>query len=213
MLMLQYLVQTPSLITGQHPVWFLLHGYGSNADDLFSFAPHLPQDAFVFSLQAPFDMQYGSYAWYALRLDAAPGQRSDTVQGLEALTQLKNTIDFLIASHPIDHRSVGLMGFSQGCIMSYALALTYPERVQKVIGLSGYLETSLLPDYLDTQAIQALRFYVTHGSVDQVVPVAWGRAGAQWLSDHHVECTYKEYPVGHGVCPQNFHDVRNWMDQ
>ncbi|PZU79771.1 MAG: phospholipase, partial [Chryseobacterium sp.] len=40
---LQYLVREPQNITSETPILFMLHGYGSNEEDLFSFVPTLPE--------------------------------------------------------------------------------------------------------------------------------------------------------------------------
>ena len=57
--------------------FFLLHGYGSNEDDLFSFVPEMPQDFHYFSLQAPYSLDPFGYAWYAINFDAENGKWSD----------------------------------------------------------------------------------------------------------------------------------------
>jgi phospholipase/carboxylesterase len=49
-----------------------------NEDDLFSFAAELPDE--YYSLSAPYDLQYGSYAWYAINFDADENKFSDNEQ-------------------------------------------------------------------------------------------------------------------------------------
>ena len=53
--------------------------------------------------------------------------------------------------------------------------------------------------------------YVSHGTVDQVIPVEWARKAPETLKNLGIDVTYKEYPIGHGVSPQNFHDLKNWL--
>ena len=45
-----YLVRPPKLIVDKNPLLLLLHGYGSNEADLFSFAAELPDEYYVISL-------------------------------------------------------------------------------------------------------------------------------------------------------------------
>ena len=33
------------------------------------------------------------------------------------------------------------------------------------------------------------------------------------LKELGIDIVYKEYPVGHGVAPQNFYDFKNWLLQ
>ncbi len=42
----------------------MLHGYGSNEEDLFSFAQELPDELLIISASAPLSLGFGSYAWY-----------------------------------------------------------------------------------------------------------------------------------------------------
>jgi phospholipase/carboxylesterase len=51
------------------------------AKDLFSFANE-PDEYYVIAAQAPYDLQYGSYAWYAINFDADQNKFSDNRQNL-----------------------------------------------------------------------------------------------------------------------------------
>ena len=58
----------------------LLHGYGSNEEDLFSLAPQLPEDVYVISVRAPYDLQPYGYAWYEITFDADENKFSNNEQ-------------------------------------------------------------------------------------------------------------------------------------
>lgn len=68
-LALEYLIREPKVKTDKNPLILLLHGYGSNEQDLFSYASELPEEYYVIAARAPYDLQYGSYAWYAINFD------------------------------------------------------------------------------------------------------------------------------------------------
>ena len=57
-----------------------------------------------------------------------------------------------------------------------------------------------------------LKMFVSHGTVDQVIPVEWARKAPAVLDSLGISNVYKEYPVGHGVAPQNFYDLKNWLE-
>ena len=208
---LHYLVQEPKTIKDQNPLLILLHGYGSNEEDLFSFAPELPDDSYVISVRAPYDLQPYGHAWYAIHFDADENKFSDNVQAKQSVEIIASFIDEIVKQYPIDTENVTLIGFSQGAILSYATALTYPEKISKVVALSGYFNQEILPEVIDTKAISHLKFFVSHGSVDQVIPVDWARKAKPALENLGLEVDYHEYPVGHGVAPQNFYDFKNWI--
>ena len=210
---LHYLVQEPKTIKDQNPLLILLHGYGSNEEDLFSFAPELPDDSYVISVRAPYDLQPYGHAWYAIHFDADENKFSDNVQAKQSVEIISSFIDEIVKQYPIDTENVTLIGFSQGAILSYATALTYPEKISKVVALSGYFNQEILPEIIDTKAISHLKFFVSHGSVDQVIPVDWARKAKPALENLGLEVEYQEYPIGHGVSPKNFYDFKNWLQR
>ena len=210
---LHYLVQEPKVKHDKNPLLLLLHGYGSNEEDLFSFAPELPDDSYVISVRAPYDLQPYGHAWYAIHFDADENKFSDNVQAKQSVEIIASFIDEIVKQYPIDTENVTLIGFSQGAILSYATALTYPEKISKVVALSGYFNQEILPEVIDTKAISHLKFFVSHGSVDQVIPVDWARKAKPALENLGLEVEYQEYPIGHGVSPKNFFDFKNWLQK
>lgn len=208
---LYYLIQEPKIKHDKNPLLILLHGYGSNEEDLFSFASELPNDHYVISVRAPYDLQPYGHAWYAIHFDADENKFSDNVQAKQSVELIGSFIDQVVKQYPIDIKNINLIGFSQGAILSYATALTYPEKISKVVALSGYFNQEIMPEIIDTNAISHLKFFVSHGSVDQVIPVEWARKAKPALENLGLEVDYHEYPVGHGVAPQNFYDFKNWI--
>ena len=67
-LSLYHLVRESKVVSEKSPLLVLLHGYGSDEEDLFSFADQLPADYFVISARAPIAMQPYGNAWYAINL-------------------------------------------------------------------------------------------------------------------------------------------------
>ncbi|WPR73031.1 alpha/beta hydrolase-fold protein [Flavobacterium sp. NG2] len=210
-LSLEYLIREPKIKLDKNPLLLLLHGYGSNEADLFSFASELPDEYYIISARAPYDLQYGSYAWYAINFDADQNKFSDHDQARSSRDIIAGFIDELIANYPIDASNVSLLGFSQGAILSYAIALSHPEKIKNVIALSGYANDDIMDANYQNNDFSNLRIFHSHGTVDQVIPVEWARKTVPFLKNLNIDATYKEYPVGHGVAPQNFYDFRNWL--
>jgi phospholipase/carboxylesterase len=208
---LHHLIREPKNKKDKNPLLLLLHGYGSNEEDLFSFASELPDEYFVVSAQAPFDMTYGSYAWYAINFDADENKFSDLGQARASRDIIAGFIDELVAHYAIDADNVTLIGFSQGCILSYAVALSYPDKIKRVVAMSGYLNTEIAVDDFTENDFSNLKIFASHGTVDQVIPVEWARNSIPVIEKLGIPVVYKEYPVGHGVAPQNFFDFKNWL--
>lgn len=208
---LYHLVREPKIKKDKNPLLLLLHGYGSNEEDLFSFASELPEHYYVVSARAPYDLMYGSYAWYAINFDADENKFSDIGQATESRDLIAAFIDELIAKYPIDKHAVTLIGFSQGSILSYAVALSHPEKIKQVVAMSGYVNADMAVANFAGKDFSKLRIFASHGTVDQVIPVDWARKVKPFLDHLKIQNVYKEYPVGHGVSPQNFFDFRNWL--
>ncbi|MFN3754836.1 alpha/beta hydrolase [Flavobacterium sp.] len=212
-LSLHHLVREPKDKKDKNPLLLLLHGYGSNEEDLFSFAGELPEEYYVVSARAPFDMTFGSYAWYAINFDADENKFSDIGQARASRDIIAGFIDELTANYPIDADNVTLIGFSQGCILSYAVALSYPEKVQRVVAMSGYFNPEIAVDDYTENDLSKLKIFASHGTVDQVIPVEWARKSIPMLQVLGIDVIFKEYMVGHGVAPQNFFDFKHWLSQ
>jgi phospholipase/carboxylesterase len=212
-LSLEYQIREPKIVLNKNPLLLLLHGYGSNEADLFSFANELPEEYYVISARAPYDLQFGSYAWYAINFDADQNKFSDHDQAVLSRDLVVKFIEELKVKFPIDTSNITLIGFSQGSILSYSIALSYPNIVQRVGALSGYLNLDINSDNYQNNDFSNLKVFATHGTVDQVIPVEWARKTDPILQSLGINSTYKEYPIGHGVSPQNFFDLKDWLNK
>ncbi len=202
----------PSILKENAPLLIMLHGYGSDENDLFSFASELPQKFFIISVRAPYTMQPYGNAWYDISFDSEMNKWSDDEQAIESRDLIAKFIKEACDTFPVDEHNVTLLGFSQGTILSYAVALTHPEIVKNVVALSGYINEEILPADVNQKDYSHLDFYCSHGSVDQVIPVTWARKAPEFLKRLNIKHTFSEFPVGHGVAPQNFLEVRSWLD-
>jgi phospholipase/carboxylesterase len=212
-LSLEYKIRQPKIPTDNPPLLILLHGYGSNEDDLFSFAPELPEEFLIISARAPLTLGVDSYAWYTIHFDNTKGKFSDTDEAIDARDKIATFIDEVIADYQVNADKVFLLGFSQGTILSYSIAMNYPEKVQHIIALSGYINQDLFSKNLEKTNYRNLDFFISHGSVDQVIPVEWAQNAPEFLNKLNIKNSYQEYMVGHGVAPQNFYDFKKWIEE
>jgi len=206
---LDFLFKEPSP-SENSPLLILLHGYGSNEQDLFSFATELPENYRIISLRAPFNLGMpNSFAWYAINFDADQNKFSDTKQAKSSLELLNKTVIELQERYGNHAENTVLIGFSQGCILSMAFALNYPKLVNNIVGLSGYL----IPDLLPTQNgdYRNLHIYNSHGTMDGVIPLSWAEKTEQYMKKHQIDYVFETYAVGHGVHPQNFYSFKKWL--
>lgn len=206
-------VVRPSSLKENAPALIMFHGYGSDENDLFGFASELPEELYIISVRAPYELQPYGNAWYAINFDAEMNKWNDNDQAIKSRDLIAKFIDEVKETYPINKENISILGFSQGSILSYAVALTYPEKVKNIIALSGYISPEMLPDDIETKDYSHIGIYSSHGSVDQVIPVEWARKVPQFLNALSIRNTYKEFPTGHGVAPENFYEFRSWLNK
>lgn len=211
-LSLHHLIRPAKDTRKKAPLLLLLHGYGSNEEDLFSFAAELPEDYFIVSARAPFDLQPYGHSWYDIHFTADNEKISNDEEARTSRDTIATFIDELVANYPVDQNNVTLIGFSQGTILSYSVALSYPEKIKNVVALSGYLNEAILIHNYTKKDHAHLDFYISHGSVDQVIPNTWANKAPVFLNQLNIKNSYREFPVGHGVAPQNFFEFKTWLE-
>ena len=210
MAVLDFIVRQPKTKTKEFPpLLLLLHGYGSNENDLFAFSELLHPSLLVVSLRAPYSLPMLGNAWYSIHFDEEQGKWSDDVEANESRKLVLHFLDELMEIHSYDKSQVHLLGFSQGAILSYSLGLTNPKRFSSVIALSGYLNENIteLPQPEDAPAL-----YAAHGSLDEVVPYEWGQRSVELLMQKGFDIQFDTFTVGHTVGQEGFHKLLEWQN-
>ena len=206
--MLKYRIRKGDNKLKQNPAIFLIHGYGSNCDDLFSFAPYLPKNLTIIALEAPLSLTQGSYAWYHLYPEQNGTLKSDLNEAQWSLELITNNIKQLIEKYNINKMDVSVLGFSQGAILSWALAYSKSEIVRRVIALSGYIHESI-----DTSDPPKFIGYATHGISDEIIPIKMARDSVFPISQKHSAIEYHEFNDGHNVSQENFTKMLIWLER
>ncbi len=192
------------------PLVIMLHGYGSNEDDLFSFASDLPENYKIVSLRAPYSLPYGGFSWYDINLDNSSNFKINISQAKDSILKIKDFVENELKSKiSFDINNICLIGFSQGTILSYALSLNYPNLFKKIVALSGKINMDLIDEAVKDYS--SLKFFCSHGITDQVIPVNFSRESISWLKSQNISHTYKEYDMAHSVNQKNFYDLIDWM--
>jgi phospholipase/carboxylesterase len=193
------------------PCFVLLHGYGSNEQDLFSFEKMLPANSAVFSLRAPLSLDQGGYAWFSIDFTQPRERWSNTEQGHSSRDQVLRFIAKMGEHVGLElHRPV-LVGFSQGSILSLSALLTQPLSIQAVAAFSGYWNRDLNAPQLP---VSCPPIWASHGEQDQVIPIAWPDATYDQLKKATaVDLEYHRFPwLGHGIDADAFNSFRLWLN-
>jgi phospholipase/carboxylesterase len=199
-------------LDGKPPLLLLLHGYGANEDDLFSLAPYLDERFMIVSARAPVVLQPMSYAWFNLGF-TPQGVIVNPEEVESSRRTIHKFIGEIVEAYNCDPGAVYLMGFSQGAMMSLAVALTFPGSAAGVVAMSGRMlpqTVSLIPD---KDALIGLPIFVAHGTRDTLLPINQGRDARAKLSELPVELTYHEYDMGHEISYDSLEDITRWLKE
>ncbi|MFK7839026.1 MAG: alpha/beta hydrolase [Bdellovibrionales bacterium] len=147
----------------------LLHGLGSNGQDLISLAPmwskDLDETVFI-SPDAPFacdmvpDGYPNSFQWFSLQ-DRDPHVMLNGVMNAQPI--LDTFITEQIEKYNVPPEKTVLVGFSQGTMMSLHTAPRFPSQLGGVLGYSGAL--------CGEPGIRKMPICLIHGEADDVVPI------------------------------------------
>lgn len=192
------------------PLIVLLHGYGSDMHDLFSFTSDIPENFIVVSFQAPIPLPWGGWAWYEINFTDA-GKFTNDEQARSSMHIILDNIQLVCEENNLSNDHIILCGFSQGAILSYALGWNHPDIFSHLICLSGYLDKKLLKNEEVTPFHLKQKFYISHGREDVVIPIEWAKAGKDFLISKGLHVQWHEYASGHGLCPENYHSMMEFI--
>jgi len=197
---------------GPFPTILALHGWGASAHDLLGLAPYLHGgQALVLCPQGPFGFEIGpgvrGYGWFPL------GERGlDPVEYRKGAAALRAFVDEALARYPVERRKVVVLGFSQGGVMAYDLALREPGRFAGLAALSAWLPKPLSDSIPALPEHAGMPVLVQHGTADPMIEVARARESRDLLAARGVGLTYREYEMGHEIRPEALRDLVGWLE-
>jgi phospholipase/carboxylesterase len=206
--MMEHMVMLPDAPVDGAPLIVLLHGRGSHMGDLATLRPHLPADAIVVTLQAPFPGAAwgygGGWAWYQF----LGGTRPEPASFLEGQEALVETLRALPAELPVTPGVRILGGFSQGATSALACALRNRKLADGVVMFSGFLADH---PGVDPGTAAGLPVFWSHGTLDAMISHTTGASGRAALRAHGAEVTAHDFRGGHTIDGEGLRQAVEWM--
>lgn len=205
---LDYLERCPaSGCDARLPLVIALHGLGDTPESFGSVYDGLRTPARVLVLRAPLPWAEGR-AWFPYRSVNTPPETL-APQLVALVPRVLATIDRACAARPCDGRVV-VSGFSQGGMLTYALAARAPERFVAMVPIGGFLVPGIEP----LRAAHTPSLVVFHGEADRIVLPEWDHEGAARLSQAGYDVDFHLVPgVGHTIPPAVRDEVLSAIDR
>jgi phospholipase/carboxylesterase len=170
-----------------------IHGLGDTPEAFVGLLDGVPLRAHVLAPRALYPYGRG-FDWFRQRVTGDPERLAEAVN--DAAERLVKWIDVRAREEQNVGRPV-VLGFSQGGILTFALAVQHPEVFRAAAALGGQLPRPLWPS---TKPNVALPLLALHGSDDRTVPVAPTRALTAHLDELGYQVVLLEFPgVAHRV--------------
>ena len=190
---------------GPHPTVVMLHGKSGNEDVMWIFARHTPPGWLLVAPRALLSDPDGGYSWRLREEDDWPSLSDFDTAVAETLTFIHSLPELYGA----DLDRLYLMGFSQGAALSYAIAMRYPDLVQGVAGLVGFVPMHC-DDFVTAGALEGKPIFMAVGTRDDRIPYERSLACAQTLNLAGADLDYHEYAMGHRLNAEAMRDLRAW---
>jgi phospholipase/carboxylesterase len=179
---------------GPHPFLLLLHGWTGDENSMWIFSSRIPKNYLLIAPRGITRTPLGGFGWQEAESNAWPNA-----------TNFKPAVG-------IDPSKFDLMGFSQGAALAFVVSFSFPERIGKLAGLSGFLPDGL-NDKISKSVLQGKKVFIAHGSHDEMVPIDKGREVVQALKAAKAEVVYCEEDVGHKLSSGCFRGLNEYFDQ
>lgn len=187
-----------------YPALFLMHGIGSNEQNMLPLISGIEDKFYIFSIRGPLSQPPG-FAFFTIEGYGRPHREVFD----EAIHRLTAFLDYAARHYPIDKDKLYLLGFSQGAILSMSLSLVLGSRIKGIVALSGYIPKFLLDK--EDMDVSGLAAFVSHGALDQVLPYEWGLEAQRFLQEKGASVTFRTYSEGHTVSLENQKDYTEWL--
>jgi phospholipase/carboxylesterase len=188
---------------GKPPLLVLLHGHGADEKDLLPMVTRLDPRLAIASLRAPIRIREGSYSW----------MNGNTEADVDAARRaVLECIDQIVSTTGADADRVYVAGFSQGAMLTLAIALTEPRKIAGAAVLSGRLPGAIRDRYAPLDQLRGFPILVTHGTEDHQIPVRSAREIRQTLKSLPVDLEYHEFDgIGHSISDQTVAVLDRWL--
>ncbi|MFL9669459.1 alpha/beta hydrolase [Variovorax sp. AB1(2024)] len=189
----------------------LMHGVGSNEQDLFGLARMMPPHFHVLSLRAPYVLSPDAYAWFEFQFLPNGERLINEEQERESRFLVGEMIASAGQQLGVPPERVIVGGFSQGGIMALSLLLTKPESVRAAMVWHSRLLSQVVPHVAPADAFEGKALWVSHGSSDNVIPPSAAEVTRELARTLPLTLSGGDFPGAHEIRPAELQATLAWL--
>ena len=187
------------------PMIVAIHGLGDEPRNFAGLLAGLPVQARVILPRAIDDHEVG-WSWFPVRA------RDPDVEALaKGIVRAADAVDAGVRRLEVSRPTLGkpiVTGFSQGGMLTFALAVRHPDHYAAAMPVGGWLPPPLWPEALGDAAPPPI--VALHGDADPAVKIQPTRDAVAKLDELGANAALHEYPgIGHMIPP----DMRTELHQ
>lgn len=207
---LHYVIRESKDSITKSPLLILLHGHGSNENDLFSLSNSVPNNWIVVSVRGPYKIAENSYRWYDVKMS-----NGKIVINIDEEERSRNKLMLLISEiskkHNIDSQKVIVAGFSQGANMAQSLGLGEPNLVTGFGVFSGRFVEEFTPYISNSTTLKNSKVFISHGSGDNMLPKTYAVKNIVKLKELGIQTTFCEDTNDHSISTKQWNEFSKWL--
>lgn len=208
---LAYRLLNPAQATGATRLLLLLHGVGGNELNLLPVGEQLADaHTLVLPVRAPLVFSPAGFGFYQVDFSSGKPVFNHTQQ-LEGQRLLLRFMQEASAQYGIPAGQVYLLGFSQGAIMAYDIALTHPAQVRGVLAFSGRMLAESRQHHAPAADIKRVQFFLSHGHHDDKLPAFYADEAIAFLKTLGITPHYEAFEGGHEVSASGLAGAHQWL--
>jgi len=190
----------------------LLHGYGADEYDLMGLSPYFEPDLDILSIRGPGQTPYGGASWFDIDMLSDGSLKFNVSQAQASCDGVITLIDQLKAEGVIKDEKIILAGFSQGASISNLITLNKPDLIRALLLMSGRLTEGVELLTTAAESLKGLPVFAGHGTMDQVIPIDYGRKIVSFWESLPVNLDHHEYAMGHEINQEELTHIQNWFE-
>jgi len=185
-----------------------LHGYGAKGENFIRLWDAFDNKDFIYACPEtfyPFNLgKETGYSWFTWTDDEEMNKQIET----KTEEYVEKVTRELMAKYQIS--DIYILGFSQGCGLTYTTGIRYHDLYSGLICFGGGLNMDRLSDE-DLTSAKELKVFIAHGNEDDRVKFKEGEFAEKKLIEMGYDVKFHEFEGGHRVSREALQDAQKWL--